>query len=284
MGNPCIFQHFTAQIMRHIFILSDGTGRTAEQTVRAALTQFNGTDAHIEIRPKVRTQDQVSDIIFEARKVKGLIVHTIVSEKLRDYILKRGRLYDVDTIDLMGPLLAQMSDHFTFSPSEKPGLFNQLNKAYFQRIEGMEFAFRHDDGMRTEELKKADIVLLGVSRTFKTPLSIYLAFRGWLVANIPIVMGIDPPEIIYELSPKRVFCLTTNPSRLAQLRRARDAHFGGSTGDYANPAHVREEVQYALRLYQRNLRWSIIDVTNKPIEEIASEILNIIRKRRPHAE
>jgi len=178
----------------------------------------------------------------------------------------------------MGPLLAHLSHHFENSPLEKPGIFHQLNKAYFQRIEAVECTLRHADGQRVEELDKADIVLLGVSRTFKTPLSIYFSHKGWRVANIPIVLDIPLPDIIYDLPPKRIFCLTTISSRLAELRQVRDKHLGGLTGEYASPAYVKRELDYARRIFRMHPKWTIVNVTNKPIEEISSEILSTIRK------
>ena len=263
--------------MHKIFIISDGTGRTATQAINAALTQFKETEVRLIVHPHIRTEQQIVQIIKEALAVKGFIVHTVVSKKMRDKILDIGRLYNVETIDLMGPLLGQLSHQFAHSPSEEPGRFHELNKSYFQRIEAMEFAFRHDDGQKTEELKKAEILLLGVSRTFKTPLSIYLAFKGWMVANVPVILGIELPQIVFELPSERVFCLTTYPNRLAELRSIREEHLGGAIGNYADLHHVKQELDYAHRIFSKQPQWSVIKVTNKPIEEIASEILSIIQ-------
>lgn len=264
--------------MHQIYIISDGTGKTAEQALKAALTQFVETEVQLNIRSHVCKEEQVLKVINEASATKGFIVHTVVSRKLREKILNLGRLHDVETVDIMGPLLAQLTHQFAHSPLEKPGLFRELNKAYFQRIEALEFAFRHDDGQRVEELEKSEIVLLGVSRTFKTPLSVYLSFKNWLVANIPVVLNIPLPEIVYDIPPERIFCLVTNARRLALLRSVRARHFGGATGYYSDLEHVRQEIAYSWELFNKHPGWSKIDVTNKPIEEIAFEIVNIIRK------
>ncbi len=266
-------------MQQHIFILSDGTGRTAQQALKAALVQFEDAEVITYLRPNVRTRNQVLEIIAEAHHVKGMIVHTLVSKKLRDLILEQGRLHDIGTIDIMGPLLAQLSHHFANAPAEKPGIFEVLNKAYFQRIEAVEFTLRHDDGQRVDELEKADIVLLGVSRTFKTPLSVYLAYKGWLVANVPIVLGIEVPDAIFKINPHRVFCLTTYPNRLAELRKIRDLYLGGNTGDYADRTYIQKELNYASGIYRTHPLWTVINVTNKPIEEISSEILSILRTK-----
>lgn len=263
-----------------IYIISDGTGQTSERALKAALTQFEGIEVQITIFPDIRTKQHVIEIFSNVYKTKGLVVHTVVSKKLRDIILEQGRLYDIDTIDLMGSLLAQLSHHFSDSPSEKPGIFYELNKSYFKRIKALEYTFRHDDGQRIDGYKDADIVLLGVSRTFKTPISIYLAYKGWMVANIPIILGIEFPKMIFKLQPDRVICLTTFPNRLAVLRKIREKHLGGATGEYAKLSYIQKELNYAHSIYKKQPEWSIVDVTNKPIEEISAEIISILRKKK----
>ncbi len=264
--------------MYSIFIVSDGTGRTAEQFLNAALTQYQRTPVELFRRPNILTEDQIPEIIQEAVENNGFVVHTLVSKEMRDKILHIGKLHNVDTIDLMGPFLGHLSHQFSNLPAEVPGLFRKLNKAYFQRIESMEFAFRHDDGQRSHELDKAEIVLVGVSRTFKTPLSIYLAFKGWLVANVPIVYGINPPLDLSYLPDERVFGLYSGSAHLSTLRKVRDEHLGGLTGEYSELTFVRKELEYSNRIFSEHPAWKIINVTKKPIEEIASEILSHLRK------
>lgn len=264
--------------MYYIFVVSDGTGRTAEQSLNAARTQFEGIDIQTIRKPGIRTKKQVLEVVTEAVNHKAFIVHTLVSDEMRSVMVRTARKHNVETIDLMGPLLMRLSIQLANAPSEKPGLFHKINKDYFKRIEAVEFTFRHDDGMRIHDLDKADIVLLGVSRTFKTPLSIFLAMKGWLVANVPIIWGIDPPPVIYEIEPKKVFGFTTYPGRLSQLRKVRHDYLGGATGEYAEYSYVSKELRYALRIYSRQPLWSVINVTGKAIEEIASEILAITGK------
>lgn len=268
-------------MLQHVFILSDGTGRTAEQLLKSALVQFENTAVETYIHPEVRSKERILEIFLNAYELNALIIHTLVSRKLRDYILEQGRLYDLITIDGMGPLLGQLSNQFEYLPSEKPGIFNKLNKAYFQRIEAFEYTLKHDDGQRTETLNAADIVLLGVSRTFKTPLSVYMANKGWRVANIPIIMGATLPENVFELPPERVFCLTTYSKILSDLRKVRDQQLRGYTGNYSNRLHVKEELDYANRIFNTHPKWKVVNVTNKPIEEISSEILRHLRKIKP---
>lgn len=262
--------------MRRILIVSDGTGGTARRAVDAAMTQFSGHEAGIETISGVRTVDEIRDITVRASRSGALIVHTLVTVDLRQAMLREARLHDVGTIDLMGPLLDRISQKLEVQPEEKPGLFGQLNDAYFRRIECMEFAFHHDDGARHHELGMAEIVLVGVSRTFKTPLSIYLAYRGWFVANVPIVLGLEPPSILDRLPADRVIGLTTNAPRLSRLRRAREQFLRSSVGDYAELRHVRRELEYSRFIFEREPSWPTIDVTGKPVEEIAGEIVATI--------
>ncbi len=265
--------------MYHIFVVSDGTGATAEQVVKAALAQFRGASVQVERRSSIRTVEEVHHTVRAAADTGGCIVHTLVLDELRDEMVRAGRLHDVETIDLMGPLLARLSQQLSISPVEKPGLFRQLNETYFRRVETMEFALRHDDGRRTHELDQAEIVLVGVSRTFKTPLSIYLAFKGWFVANVPIILKRQLPPQLSSLPSGNVFGLTIDPQRLAELRQAREERWGDALGDYADPHFVRREVAYAETIYARHPDWPVIAVTDKPIEEIASEILALRGER-----
>lgn len=258
-----------------VFVISDGTGRTARQALAAAMTQFPDVNIDIKARVGVRTKEEIKEIITEAIEAKAFILHTIVQAEIRNEIVRAGRINNIEAIDLMGPLLSRLSHQFADAPTQKPGLFHKINKEYFQRIDSMQFAFTHDDGLRTNELHKAEIVLIGVSRTFKTPLSIYFAFKGWFVANIPIISGMEPPKELFKIPPERVFCLTNTPFRLSQLRKIREEHLGGQTGEYANIQYIKNELDYAQSIFNRQALWPVIKVTGKPIEEIASEILAI---------
>ena len=266
--------------MHHIYVVSDGTGGTALMALKAALTQFEGADIKIERRPEVRTTNQVEEIISEAALADSLIIYTFVSEDLCKKMADMGRLHNVETIDVISPLLLRLSQQLTISPIEKPGLFRQIDEDYFRRIETMEFAIHHDDGLRTYELDKAEIVLVGVSRTFKTPLSVYMAFKGWYVSNVPIILGTEPPVELSKLPPGRVYGLTTDPKRLSQLRLAREEYLGKTIGQYAKIEYVRKEIKYALDIFNQKPKWPIINVTDKPIEEIASEILAYARQKK----
>jgi regulator of PEP synthase PpsR (kinase-PPPase family) len=268
--------------MYKIFVISDGTGRTAEQALGAAMVQFPNTEVEIIIKKEIRSEEQIEEIMPEIVEQKGIIVHTLVSEQLREQMVRISRIHNIDAIDIMGPLLSRLSHHLSNSPTGEPGLYFHLNQEYFKRIDSMQFAFNHDDGQRTYDYDRAEIVLLGVSRTFKTPLSIYLAFKGWLVANYPIVPGVELPEILEKLATGRVFGLMTRPHELAALRSVRVQYLGGHTTGYASVENARQELDHSMRLFKK-FQIPVIEVTNKPIEEIASEII-CIKKRILHPE
>ncbi len=266
--------------MYTILVVSDGTGGTAERALKAALTQFRDIPVKIEIRSSIRDFQQVDSVVSEAAAAGAPIIHTLVSNELREYVIRRGREHNIETMDIMGPLLARLSQQFSLTPAEKPGLFRQLNEDYFRRIESIEFALKHDDGLRIEDIQRAEIVLVGVSRTFKTPLSVFLAFKQWFVANVPIILDMKPPEILSELPAGKVFALTMDARRLASLRQTRETYWGGATGSYAQLDHVRREVIYALRYFEKHPHWPVINVTGKPIEEIAAEIISLAGKTK----
>ena len=265
--------------MSTIYVISDGTGRTAQQAVKAALTQFKGSNPEIKRYGNILNIQQVMEVVSWAKAEKAIIIHTLVTDKLREELVKLTRIHHVESIDLMGPLLHRLSDHLSADPSEEPGLYRVLSDSYFRKIETMQFAIKHDDGKRIYNIDKAEIIILGVSRTFKTPLSIYLAFRGWYVANVPIILDFPVPDEVLQIPSEKIYCLTTYPSRLTLLRRAREDRLKVSTGNYADPVYVRKEINYANRIFGSHPGWQKINVTSKSIEEIAAEIITLLPKK-----
>ncbi len=264
--------------MFHIYAISGSTGRTVEQASRVVLAQYPNIECEVHLFNEIDSFKEVDNIIKLAHEKKGLLIHSFVKHELSEHIWYEGRLHNLEVINLLGPVLNRFSNFFDSTPEEIPGLFSRLNKDYFRRIETTEFALKHDDGAHLEGLIDAEIVLLGVSRTFKTPISIYLAFKGWLVANVPIVLDMPIPDVIYKLPPEGVFCLTTNPSVLSRLRNVRNKYLQGAVPEYASYEYVRKEINYASSLWNTQSKWTKIRVTAKPIEEIASNILNIYRR------
>jgi hypothetical protein len=265
----------------HIFIVSDATGRTAEMVVRAALVQFLGAEVQLTIRPHVRTAESVRTAVRAAGKARGLIVHTLVSPELRQAILTEGRARGVPTIDLLGPLLLRLEDLLRLQPMAKPGLFRDMDQEYRRRFEVVEFAVKHDDGQNPRGLLEADVVLVGVSRTSKTPLSMFLAGRGLRVANVPVVHNLPLPEELARVDGGRVVGLTIKPERLLELRRARLQQMETPPKfPYADPRQIWAELDYAQELFARG-GWSLVDVTDKSIEEVAAEVLILTGIEQP---
>ncbi len=256
-----------------VFVASDATGHTAEVVVRAALVQFRGATAHIHLRPHVRSADDVRETVREAARVGGLIVHTLVSAEMRSLILTEARAQRVPTIDLLGPLLLRLEDLLALQPLATPGLFRDADAEYRRRFEVMDFTVRHDDGQAPEGLSRADIVLVGVSRTSKTPLSMFLAWRGLRVANVPIVHNLPLPDELARVASSKVVGLTIKPERLLELRRSRLQQMEAPPKfPYADIRQIWAELEYARALCGRSA-WPVVDVTDKSIEEVAAEVL-----------
>lgn len=260
--------------MPKIFAVSDGTGTTADTVVRAALAQF---DTHIDvaIRANVRTTEQVQEIIAEAAQTGGTIVHTLVSDELRRQMFASGRAHNVVTIDVLGPLLVRLSETLSAMPQARPGVFKSFETGYLFRIDALDFTVRHDDGLMRHDLDQADVVLVGLSRTAKTPLSIYLAYQGWKVANLPLTPGLPVPSELFQFPKNKVIGLTITPERLLELRLKGDDHPGISPIFYRDPAYIRKELAYAQEIFQRG-KFPLIDMSHKSVEEAASEIIALV--------
>jgi regulator of PEP synthase PpsR (kinase-PPPase family) len=248
--------------MPKIFAISDGTGTTADTVARAALAQFD-TKVEVEIRPNVRTPDQVQAVIAEAAQSGGIIVHTLVSDELRREIFNAGRHHNVSVIDLLGPLLVRLSETLSTTPRARPGVFKPFETGYLYRIDALDYTVRHDDGLLRHDIEEADLILVGLSRTAKTPLSIYLAYSGWKVANLPLIPGLPIPNELFEFPPNKVIGLSITSERLLELRVKGEDHPGISPIFYRDPAYIRKEVAYAHE-------------THKSVEEAAAEIMTLV--------
>jgi regulator of PEP synthase PpsR (kinase-PPPase family) len=261
---------------RVIYILSDATGDTASRIVGAALKQFVGGQLAIKRFPNVLRQSEVIAILEEARKQPTLVAHTFAATPLRHVIQEQSKRLSVETIDLLGPILDRLEDFLNARPKEQPGLYHQIDEQYFRRIDAVEFAVMHDDGKHQEGLKHADFVLIGLSRTGKTPLSVYLSLEGWRVGNVPLVHEQNLSKELLALPKDRVVGLLLDPRRLADVRRSRLEYLApGRQMDYDDEEMVKAEVAWCRRLYGKHgIR--AVDVTEKAIEETAHEVLSLV--------
>ncbi len=260
-----------------IFVVSDGTGETADQLMKAALVQFVRAPLRMVRYKNVRTESQVASIFEEAHQSKALVVYTVASDGLRQFIRHVSDQVGVKAVDLLGPLFEQLSLYLTRDPESQPGRFHQVDAEYFRRIEAIEFTVKHDDGKYADNLALADIILVGLSRTSKTPLSVYLSYKGWKVANVPVVKDIPLPEALFQVDQRKIIGLTIEAEALSTIRRERLVKMGEDpNGAYARLDFVRDEIAYCQMLFGKNRRWPVFDVTGKALEETASEIERVI--------
>lgn len=264
-----------------LFIVSDGGGATADAAVNAATVQFPGVAFRVVRRPGIRTREQVLRVVREATSNEAIVVHTVVVQDLRNLLVRECRLRLIPHVDLIGPLIGYITQEVGRKPILQPGVAPQPSDEYFERIDAIQFTVQHDDGQGINDLGHADCVLVGVSRTSKTPLSIYLSMRGWRVANVPIILGVDPPPILNEIDQQRIVALTIEPVHLERIRKARLESLEQLTdGEYADPEKIREELAHFRRVVRRGYPWPIIDITGKSIEETAKEIIAIFESYR----
>jgi regulator of PEP synthase PpsR (kinase-PPPase family) len=261
-------------------VISDGTGETAERMVRAAIMQFSDTPVSVNVYSRVRLESEVEKIIERAAEIHALLVFTVVNPDERALIMRLVERHNVEWVDLIGALMSKLENFLSSTPEGIPGLLHKIGEDYFRRIEAVEFAVKNDDGAEPRNLPKADLVLVGISRTSKTPLSTYLAQKGLKVANVPLVLGVAPPEELASVDERKVYGLIIRPDALVRIRQARLTHLGmPQDTSYGTRNHVQEEIEYAREIFRSHPNWPVIDVTNKAIEETASDILRMYRER-----
>ncbi|HKK50352.1 MAG TPA: pyruvate, water dikinase regulatory protein [Myxococcota bacterium] len=255
-----------------VFVVSDGTGDTGSAAVRAAMVQF-GEPWRLRVFRDTRSLSDVRRVLEKAQEANAIVVFSLVDGGIVDALLRDAEARGVVVVDLLGPLIMKVAQRLHVEPRHQPGLLHGFSDDYFKRVEAVEFAVRHDDGANLHTLHEADIVLTGVSRTSKTPLSMYLAQRGYKTGNVPLIPGLEPPKELLELSAWRVFGLTVDPGTLLSVRTARLRTMKApSSTSYTDPDHVMLELDRARRLF-RSRGWRTIDVSGRAVEENASRIV-----------
>lgn len=263
-----------------VFVVSDSVGETCELVVRAASIQFHENAIDTLRIPFVEDEQTIIDVVIQAKAQQAIIAFTLVNEEHRALLIRLGEEHQVKTVDLLGDLLDVLSGQLKEAPREKPGLIYRLDDDYFRKIEAMEFAVKYDDGRDPRGLKKADIVLVGVSRTSKTPLSQYLALKRYKVANVPLVPESRPPEELFDLPAERCVGLIISPEKLISIRMERLKSLGlKPEADYAQLERINRELEYARGIYER-IGCDVIDVTNKAVEETAGIILRHLEQSK----
>lgn len=256
-----------------IYVISDAIGETAEFVSRAAAAQFNGIKTKIRRVPYVQDETHIDEILEEAAEEQAILVYTLVLTNLRNYIEKRAKEKNLTTIDILSPLITALGIKTGLEPKNIPNITHRLDEQYFRKVEAVEFAVKYDDGKDPRGMLFADVVLIGVSRTSKTPLSMYLAHKGIKTANIPLVPEVLPPRELFQVPRRKVFGLIISPEKLNQIRSERLITLGlGPSADYANLNRILEELEYAKQIMKK-IGCTIIDTTNKAVEETASVIM-----------
>jgi [pyruvate, water dikinase]-phosphate phosphotransferase / [pyruvate, water dikinase] kinase len=261
-----------------VFIVSDSIGDTAEFVVKAVASQFNS--GHVEMRrvPFVERVEQIQQLFDEASKHNAIIAYTLVVPELRTALEEEAMHHNVCTADILGSLMGAFSRVTCREPRSEPGRVRLLDEKYFRRVAAVEFAVKHDDGKDPRGFNLADVILIGISRTSKTPLSMYLAHQGILVANLPLVPEVEPPAELFFLPSQKVIGLIIDPNQLRQIRQERLKALGlTDDANYVAVERIEAELEYAHRIMKK-IGCTVFDVSNKAVEEVANRIIQLIRE------
>ena len=262
-----------------VFVISGGKGLAGHTMVHSLIIQYPDNKIPVRVIPNIQSKEKIIEVVLQVKKAGGLLTHTMVNAELRTMLLDECKKQGVKNIDFMGPLADYLEDELGLQSANTPGLYRRINYQYFDRVEAIDFTLSHDDGLNHERLKKAEIILTGVSRSGKTPLSVYMSMFGWKVANVPLVKGIEPPKELFEVDPKRVFGLKIGLSHLISIRHKRLMQIGDTNNaNYTEHDHVRDELRFANFIFDKG-GFTNINVTNKPIETSANEIIGMVSDR-----
>lgn len=256
-----------------VFIISGGLGASAVQVINTVLAQFPNQTVNLHTIANVRQPIQISEALARARSAGGIVIHTLVNDALRSQLVRESRAMGVPQIDLMGDLITWLANTLGTKPLQEPGRYRQIHSQYFDRVAAIDYMLKHDDGMHPEGWAEAEVLIVGPSRTGKTPLCAYLAVLGWKAANYPLVPGIPVPPILQELNPARVIGLTLDAEQLLLYRRQRQYHLGVSgTTAYVDVEMIEQELQEAMRTFRLS-GFQVVNMTDKTIEQGADEII-----------
>ncbi len=263
-------------VKKIVWVVSDGTGRTALEVLKAVSYQFEDPDLEFQTVSDLTSEDMAIELIDRVRRESGMVVFTVVSGALRRLLHRLCVENHILSVDLFGPLITTMQKFLEKVPLERPGLSYQFNRDYFRMVDAVDFTIKHDDGRAAESSENADIILIGPSRVGKTPLAVYLGYMGWKVSNIPIVRGRDLPDFLGRVHYK-VFSLTIEPSllqrrRVDRIKKLGDPHIEG----YTELKSINEELGYCRELAGDGKNWPVIDMSYRPVEDIAKEIIQLV--------
>ncbi|NMD42736.1 MAG: kinase/pyrophosphorylase [Firmicutes bacterium] len=260
-----------------VYIISDSIGETAEFVVKAAASQYDSKDIEVRRIPFVSDSARIVEVIAEAARFNSMVAYTLVLPELRRTVEQEARLHNIPTADIMGPAMNAFARIMEKEPFLEPGRVRRMDEDYFRRIAAVEFAVKYDDGKDPRGLRLAEVVLIGVSRTSKTPLSMYLAHRRVMAANLPLVPELEPPEELFWVPSEKIVGLMINPAQLRSIRQERLNSLGLDAGaDYASIERISAELAYARRIMEQ-VGCTVFDVSNKAVEEVANQILQVVK-------
>jgi [pyruvate, water dikinase]-phosphate phosphotransferase / [pyruvate, water dikinase] kinase len=263
-----------------VYVVSDSVGETAEFVVKAVATQFNGGQVDIRRHSYAENKEDIEEVIRIAMQSNSVIAYTLVIPQLKEYLDQRANEEGIMAVDLLNPLMDAFKKRFKKEPNHQPKLLRKLDEEYFRRVEAIEFAVKYDDGRDPRGVTRADIVLIGVSRTSKTPLSMYLAHQGYKVANVPLVPEVSPPDELFRVRRNKCVGLVITPDKLNAIRKERLISMGlKSEANYASFERILEELEYAEKIMKR-VGCPIINVSNKAVEETAGLITEVLKSER----
>lgn len=260
-----------------VYIVSDSTGETAETFIKSVITHFPDTEFRVNRKSNIDSEEKI-DKLVEKISANSIIIQTIAEKKIEEYLTQKAENKDIKVIDMLGPALSLFEEITGEKALREKKLTRKLSKDYFSMIESIEFAVKYDDGKDPRGIKEADILLLGVSRTSKTPVTMLLATKSYKVFNLPLVPEIRLPKEVFELDPKRIIGLTINPDKLSKIREDRSRGLGlRSKSEYFDKDRINEEIKYAKSVFE-DLDCKVIDVTLNTIEQTATDVLEYYKK------
>lgn len=257
-----------------VYVVSDSVGETADLVVKAAASQFHSTEVEVKRVPYVEDRETIREVVMLAKEESAIIAFTLVVPDIKRYLIEYAQEQGVEIVDIIGPMMTTLEEVIQRRPRHEPGLVHKLDEEYFRKIEAIEFAVKYDDGRDSRGILRADIVLIGVSRTSKTPLSQYLAHKRLKVANVPIVPEVEPPEELFKVPVGKCFGLKISPEKLNHIRKERLKALGlNADANYAKIERIKSELAFFDETAKR-IGCEVIDVSNKAVEETANIILN----------
>jgi len=258
-----------------VYIISDGTGQSATSLLKASLIQFDLSSSVLRIFSKIDNPEKVKSTLEKAKADGAFVAYTIAKQEIRKHVHEICQKEGLMHHDLLGPPIEKLAAYLGIEPKEDVNLLRRVDSKYFERIDAIEFSMKYDDGQDVNKVFEADIVILGLSRTSKTPTSYYLAQLGYKIVNIPLMPEVPIPEEVYKVDQNRVVCLVMDSEVLQKIRSARVKHYR-TPNKYTDLRHIFLEMEMVHNLIKKNRKWHIVDTTNKSVEETAREIISMV--------